>query len=63
MLLRVVAQDQRILTLQKANIDRFGGEQYTSTELDLLRPHLARLLQSGPQPVERTAEKQVTMFL
>jgi len=34
---RVVRQDQRILALQRANIDRFGGERYSSTELDLLR--------------------------
>lgn len=60
---RVVRQDQRILALQEANAQRFGGEHYTSTELDLLRPHIARLLQTGPMPVGAGAEKQVTMLL
>lgn len=63
MLGRVVRQDQRILALQKANVDRFGGAHYTSTELDLLRPHIDRLLQTGPLPVEAAGEKQLTMLL
>ena len=60
---RVVRQDQRILALQQANVQRFGGEHYTSTELDLLRPAIARLLQTGPFPVEATGAKQLTMLL
>jgi phenylpropionate dioxygenase-like ring-hydroxylating dioxygenase large terminal subunit len=60
---RVVRQDQRILALQQANVARFGGAHYTSTELDLLRPHIARLLQTGPLPSDATGERQVTMFL
>jgi hypothetical protein len=63
MLGRVVRQDQRILALQKANVERFGGEHYTSTELDLLRPSIARLLRDGRLPVEEAGEKQVTMLL
>jgi phenylpropionate dioxygenase-like ring-hydroxylating dioxygenase large terminal subunit len=60
---RVVRQDQRILALQQANVARFGGEHYTSTELDLLRPHIARLLLHGPLPVEAASAKQLTMLL
>ena len=58
LLLRVVRPDQRILALHKANVVRFGGKRYTSTELDLLRPHMARLLQTGPLPVEAAGEKR-----
>jgi hypothetical protein len=60
---RVVGQDQRILTVRKTNIQRFGGEHYTSTELDLLRPDIDRLLQTGPLPPEAAGEKQITMLL
>jgi hypothetical protein len=63
MLGRVVRQDQRILALQKTNIQRFGGEIYTSTQLDVLRPHIDRLLQTGPLPPEAAGEKQITMLL
>jgi phenylpropionate dioxygenase-like ring-hydroxylating dioxygenase large terminal subunit len=60
---RVVRQDQHILALQKANVDRFGGGQYTSTELDLLRPHIAQLLRTGPIPADAAGEKHLTMLL
>src|SRR5262249_54033981 len=63
MLRRVVRQDQRILALQKANVERFGGAHYASTELDLLRPSIAGLLQAGALPVESAGERQVTMLL
>jgi hypothetical protein len=63
MLWRVVRQDQRILALQKANVQRFGGEHYASTELDLLRPSIARLLQAGPLPAESAGERQLTILL
>ena len=64
MLRSVVLQDRRILDLQLANLERFGGEHYTSTELDVLRPHIVRLLRGNyvgedMQPVER----EVVMLL
>jgi len=63
MLKRVVRQDQRILALQSANLRRFGGPRYASTELDILRPHILRLLdKSRPLPDDMT-EKQVTLML
>jgi len=53
----VVRQDRRILTLQRENIRRFGGERYASTELDVMRPHILRLLRGGPaEPFERRVE-------
>ncbi len=58
--LRIFGQDARILRAQADNIRRFGGEQYTSTELDFLGPHIWRLLKQaeagepgGEQAVER----------
>jgi hypothetical protein len=48
-------QDARILRLQAENIERFGGERFVSSELDLLRSHVLKLLESGPthQPTRR----------
>jgi phenylpropionate dioxygenase-like ring-hydroxylating dioxygenase large terminal subunit len=41
---RIFAQDQTILREQAANIRRFGGERYASTDLDVLGMHILRLL-------------------
>jgi len=45
--LRIFGQDARILRAQAENIRRFGGEQYQSTELDFLGPHIWRLLKQA----------------
>lgn len=46
---RALLQDRRILELQARNRARFPDTaREASTELDLVRPHLARLLQHGP---------------
>lgn len=51
-------QDAAILAAQAANVRRFGGPRYTYTELDVLGPHLQRLLRHGPSaeaaPVSET---------
>jgi len=47
--LRIFGQDARILRAQADNIRRFGGEQYMSTELDFLGPHIWRLLKQAEQ--------------
>ena len=44
---RVVAQDQRVLRLQSEAIRRFGGEQYASTEVDVLGRHILALLRQA----------------
>lgn len=41
---RIFAQDRTILGEQADNIRRFGGEQYASTDLDVLGMHILRLL-------------------
>lgn len=43
-------QDARILRLQHDNLERFGGENFHSTPLDVLRSHILRLLKGGPGP-------------
>jgi len=60
--LRIFAQDARILRAQADNIRRFGGEQYQSTELDFLGPHIWRLLkqaESGERAGEAVVERTV----
>lgn len=41
---RIFAQDQMILRHQADNVERFGGEQFASTELDVLGSSIWRLL-------------------
>jgi phenylpropionate dioxygenase-like ring-hydroxylating dioxygenase large terminal subunit len=42
---RVLRQDQDVLRRQQENIDRFGGApKFTSTPLDVMRPHILYLL-------------------
>lgn len=40
----VLNQDNRILRLQRETIGRFGGERFVNTPIDLLGPHILRLL-------------------
>jgi phenylpropionate dioxygenase-like ring-hydroxylating dioxygenase large terminal subunit len=46
---RIFRQDARILRLQTDAVRRFGGESYVSTEVDLLGPHIWRLLKQAEQ--------------
>lgn len=45
--LHIFKQDGWMLALQTDNIRRFGGEQYASTEIDVLGPHVWRLLKQA----------------
>jgi len=45
--LKVFAQDAALLRLQTENIRRFGGEQYASTEIDVLGRHIWRLMRKA----------------
>jgi phenylpropionate dioxygenase-like ring-hydroxylating dioxygenase large terminal subunit len=59
---KILRQDADILGRQTENIRRFGGERFTSTEVDVLGPHISRLLQQAERgetgdsspPVTRT---------
>jgi phenylpropionate dioxygenase-like ring-hydroxylating dioxygenase large terminal subunit len=44
---RILAQDARMLALQAGNVARFGGEHFANTELDVLGPQIARLLEAA----------------
>jgi hypothetical protein len=62
--LRIFAQDARMLRAQTENIRRFGGEQYASTELDFLGPHIWRLLKQAESGSvgEHVVEREVTFW-
>lgn len=45
--LRILAQDAKILSAQVETVKRFGGERYTSTELDVLGHEIALLLEQA----------------
>ena len=51
--LRVLGQDARALELQTANVQRFGTEQYVSTEIDVLGPEILRLLRQAERGARR----------
>ena len=63
--LRIFRQDARALALQSDNVRRFGGEQYLSTEIDVLGNHILRLLRNAErgdrQAREAPEEKHLSM--
>jgi len=56
-------QDRDIMAQQATNIAQFGEERFVSTELDVLRPHILRLLTHGPFSDDDTYEKEVRMLM
>ncbi len=42
--MRIFQQDSAILRLQSQTIERFGGEHFASTEIDLLGPQILRMM-------------------
>lgn len=61
---KVLEQDARMLAAQTAAVKRFGGEQYVNTDVDLLGPHILRLLkraERGDPPLEDVEEHQVRL--
>lgn len=44
---RVLEQDRRMLAEQTQAVQHFGGEQYVHTDVDLLGPHILRLLRQA----------------
>lgn len=65
--LRIFRQDAYALRLQTGNIKRFGGEQYVSTEIDVVGPQILRLLRNAErgdrrerdEPAEKTLQMAV----
>jgi phenylpropionate dioxygenase-like ring-hydroxylating dioxygenase large terminal subunit len=65
---RIFAQDKAILREQADNIRRFGGEQFASTDLDVLGTHILRLLRRAERGEgvdaangDRPADRRFTM--
>jgi phenylpropionate dioxygenase-like ring-hydroxylating dioxygenase large terminal subunit len=46
---RILSQDKEILAAQTELVERFGGERYSSTSIDLLGPHILHLLKKAEQ--------------
>jgi hypothetical protein len=44
---RILAQDKEILKAQTELVERFGGERFSSTSIDLLGPHILHLLKKA----------------
>ncbi len=63
--LRIFGQDAALLEKQTENIRRFGGEQYVSTEVDVLGPTILRLLRAAErgklEPMAEPAERRFHM--
>jgi phenylpropionate dioxygenase-like ring-hydroxylating dioxygenase large terminal subunit len=47
--MRIFSQDAAMLAVQTEAIHRFGGEHYTSTEIDLMGPQILRLMRRAEQ--------------
>jgi phenylpropionate dioxygenase-like ring-hydroxylating dioxygenase large terminal subunit len=64
--LSIFGQDAKMLEAQARTVQTFGGEQFMSTDLDLIGPHIWRLLkqaESGvPDPEGQTGDTREVRF-
>jgi hypothetical protein len=51
----VLRQDKNAMKAQSRNIDRFGGERFASTDLDLLGAAIWRMLRQAEREEDRAA--------
>jgi len=58
--LRIFQQDAGMLKRQTEMIQHFGGEQYMSTEIDVLGPQIHRLLKQAERGKRAAAEEPLT---
>ncbi len=65
--LQIFGQDARALGLQQRNVERFGGAEYVSTELDVLGAHILRLLRNAArgerEPFGPPTERRLTIVV
>jgi phenylpropionate dioxygenase-like ring-hydroxylating dioxygenase large terminal subunit len=61
--LRVFQQDAGILRRQTESVKRFGGEQFASTEIDVLGAHIWRLLKSAERGEPLASEEESELSL
>ena len=57
--LRIVGQDSVVLRAQTEAVKRFGGEKFASTEIDVLGPHILRLLRQAERGTRGDSEELV----
>jgi hypothetical protein len=62
----VLGQDAKMLELQADTVKRFGGERTTSTEVDVLGPHILKLLRDAEkgaraEPADEPWSREFTM--
>lgn len=57
--LRIFGQDARVLALQTQNIRRFGGEQFMSTEIDVLGSEIWRLLKQAERGDSKPGDDEI----
>lgn len=62
--LKIFGQDAVMLKAQSANVRRFGGERFQSTELDFMGPQIWRLLKQAEAGSlgEHVVEREVTFW-
>ena len=58
--LRIFGQDAQMLAEQTRTIDQFGGEQYMSTEIDVVGPQIQRLLLQAERGERTPIQEPVT---
>jgi hypothetical protein len=67
LIMSIFRQDARILHHQAGTIKRFGGEQFLSTEIDLLGPEILRLLRRAERGERKSISgrvvRRVTMVM
>jgi phenylpropionate dioxygenase-like ring-hydroxylating dioxygenase large terminal subunit len=63
--LRIFGQDAKMLRHQTETVQRFGGEQFMNTDIDVLGPEIWRLLKQAERgevrPSELVSERRVTL--
>jgi phenylpropionate dioxygenase-like ring-hydroxylating dioxygenase large terminal subunit len=61
---KVFQQDASMLMRQSASVNRFGGERFVSTELDVMGPQIWQMLKraaQGEEPPEEAKQRDVQM--
>ena len=65
--MRIFKQDAEILAVQTRAIREFGGEQYTSTDIDVMGPHIWRLLKQAErgelEPLSEPFKKELELLV
>ena len=63
--MRILKQDMEILRRQTAQVERFGGEEFASTEIDVLGLRIKKLLREAAagRPSARPEERRIKMLV